>query len=61
MFYKIKPLWYHIHNGFMLLCNEDYDIVILQHPLTEEAPDVEDTFKMVMTKCRYQIGNFNNF
>lgn len=46
MFYKIKPLWYHIHNGFMLLCNEDYDIVILQQPLTEEAPGVEDTFKM---------------
>jgi hypothetical protein len=45
----------------LLLCNEDYDIVILQQPLTEEAPGVEDTFKMVLTKCRYQTGNFNNF
>ena len=44
----------------LLLCDDGYDIATLQRPLPEEAPSVEDALKMVLTKCRYQTGDFNS-
>ena len=40
---------------FFKLYNDVYDIVMLQQPLPEEAPSVEDTFRMAMPNRQFQL------